>query len=107
MRAEPVDEKSDVWPMGANIFVLLTGLFPYHTEWERPQIERIIAHGYLPDIDQRYRTRSFIEGRLVEIMELWYVSDDFFANVELVGLFPTPLSMYQLLITFLALFLVK
>jgi serine/threonine protein kinase len=69
MRAEPIDEKSDVWPMGALIFGLLTGLFPYYTEWDASTIEKIIASGEPPYLDPRWSHKSYIEGRMVEIME--------------------------------------
>jgi len=55
--------------MGANIFALLTGLFPYYETWEKIEVEKLIASGVKPQIDSRYRSRSYIEGRLVEIME--------------------------------------
>lgn len=55
--------------MGAMIFGLLTGLFPFYTEWDMHTIEDIISEGTRPYIDPRYKTRSYIEGRLVEIME--------------------------------------
>lgn len=69
MRELPIDEKSDVWPMGANILALLTGLFPFHDVYDREEIEEIVYEGFKPHVDPRYRTRSYIEGRLVEIME--------------------------------------
>lgn len=55
--------------MGANMFTLLTGLFPYYEIWDRYEIEKIIADGNKPYLDPRWKTRSYIEGRMVEIME--------------------------------------
>jgi serine/threonine protein kinase len=85
-----VDEKSDVWPLGANIFALLSGLYPYYTEWEPSEVERqfssrpptqhiekIIVSGIKPFLDERYRSRSLIEGRLYEIMEQCFKVDPF------------------------------
>ena len=70
MRGEPIDEKSDVWPMGALMFGLLTGLFPYYTIWERSEVEKVIASGEPPYLDPRWKTNSsFVEGRMVEVME--------------------------------------
>jgi len=69
MQGAPVDEKSDVWPMGANIYILLTGLMPFFTVWDRYEISLLIANGTKPEIDSRYKTRSYVEGRMVEIME--------------------------------------
>lgn len=75
MNAEPINEQSDIWPMGANIFALLTGLFPYHDVWDRKSVEKIVASGFKPELDPRYKTRSFIEGRLVDIMEPCFAFD--------------------------------
>lgn len=69
MRGEPIDEKSDVWPMGALIFGLLTGLFPYYTVWDTKAVEKVIASGEPPYLDPRWKNKSYIEGRMVEIME--------------------------------------
>jgi serine/threonine protein kinase len=66
---EPIDEKSDVWPLGANIFALLSGLFPYYTVMGTKLIEEIIANGTRPYLDPRYRERSLIEGGLYDIMQ--------------------------------------
>jgi len=69
LSAVPVDEKSDVWPLGAMIFGILSGLFPYYHEWSRWNIEPMIAQGVRPYLDPRYRNRSLIEGRLYDIMQ--------------------------------------
>lgn len=66
---ELIDEKADIWPIGANIFALLTGLFPFYEVWETNVVMHLAGGGQKPYIDPRYKTRSFIEGRLVEIME--------------------------------------
>jgi serine/threonine protein kinase len=75
LRGEPIDEKSDVWPMGALIFGLLTGLFPYYTEWDASAVEKIIASGEPPYWDPRWRHKSYIEGRMVEIMEKCFANN--------------------------------
>ena len=72
---EPIDDKSDVWPMGANIFVLLSGLYPYYTEWGTKVIEKIIANGTRPYLDPRYKERSLIEGGLYDIMQQCFEVD--------------------------------
>jgi serine/threonine protein kinase len=69
MNSQDIDEKSDIWPLGANIFVLLSGLYPYYTVWETKAVEHIVSEGIKPILDERYKTRSLIEGRLYEIME--------------------------------------
>lgn len=65
----PIDEKSDVWPLGANIFVLLSGLYPYYTIRDAKLIESIIANGTRPYLDPRYKRRSFIEAGMYDIMQ--------------------------------------
>ena len=77
MKGMPVDEKSDVWPFGAIVMGLLSGLFPFYEVWDRYTIESIIKQGNRPYLDERYSTRSFIEGRLYEVMEAcWEVDPD-------------------------------
>jgi hypothetical protein len=75
MEGLPVDERSDVWPMSANIFVLLSGLYPYYTVNNTKQIEKIIANGTLPYLDPRYKDRSFVERGMYDIMEQGFVVD--------------------------------
>ena len=53
--------------MGNIVFTLLTGLLPYYHESDHSVIQTMAKLGP-PYIDPRYETRSFGEGRLVEIM---------------------------------------
>jgi serine/threonine protein kinase len=62
-----VDTSVDVWPMGNLIFSLLTGLHPYYSETDTWRIQKKTMQGP-PYLDPRYRTRSYIEGRMVKIM---------------------------------------
>lgn len=62
-----LDESVDVWPMGNIIFSILTGLYPYHEHSDIKAIVKRRKEGP-PYIDPRYKTRSYAEGRLVEIM---------------------------------------
>jgi len=62
-----VDESVDVWPMGNVIFAILTGLHPYYEHSDSKQILKKIKQSP-PYIDPRYKTRSYAEGRMVEIM---------------------------------------
>jgi serine/threonine protein kinase len=71
------NEKVDVWPMGNNIYCLLTGLWPYYqygNQQDREVIRRI-RHCEKPFVDDRYRNRSFIESGLVRIMEKTWECD--------------------------------
>lgn len=69
LRGDFVGAPSDVWAMGNNIYILLTGLYPYYDTTSVSKIEEMIQGGETPFIDDRYRNRSMVEGRLVEIME--------------------------------------
>jgi hypothetical protein len=55
--------------MGHGIYGLLTGLFPYYRIFSHTTIREMVREGEKPFIDERYRSRSLIEARLVEIME--------------------------------------
>jgi len=76
---ELINEAADVWPMGAIIYCLLTGLWPYH---EVPvkhlaKQQQLAMDGIPPYLDhQAYKMHgSFIEQRLVEIMDQCLVND--------------------------------
>jgi serine/threonine protein kinase len=62
-----MDESVDIWPMGNILYTLLTGLMPYYFETDWDIIQELTKQGP-PHLDPRYRTRSFIEGRMVDIM---------------------------------------
>jgi len=66
-----LDESVDIWPFGNLLFTLLTGLLPYYDVQSYKSIKAIqqATKRGAPYIDPRYKTRSFIEGRIVEIME--------------------------------------
>ena len=72
---DPLNEKIDVWSFGNNVYSVLTGLFVYYWEMDSKKdtnyknIKKIILEGELTPIDPVYRTRNFIEGKLVEIIE--------------------------------------
>jgi serine/threonine protein kinase len=63
------NEGVDTWALGHGIFGLLTGLFPYYRTFSHTAIRKLVSEGHKPFVDERYRTRSMVEGRLVEIME--------------------------------------
>jgi hypothetical protein len=65
-----VDDRADVFAMGACIFTIITGLYPF---WEYHQIDRhqAIVNGDLPPIDPRYLSAKIhpIESRMLTVME--------------------------------------
>jgi len=65
-----VDETVDLWPMGNLIHSLLTGLWPYYDLDEEEKIQEVTLAGERPYLHPGFRTRSFIERRLTEIMDL-------------------------------------
>ena len=67
-----VDETVDLWPMGNLIHSLLTGLWPYYDLNEEEKIQQVTLAGQRPYLHPGFRTRSLIERRLTEIMDLCY-----------------------------------
>jgi hypothetical protein len=56
------------------IFILLTGLWPYYDipyEQEK-ELQALAIAGELPYINRAYQSRSLIEYRLIELMNLCY-----------------------------------
>jgi serine/threonine protein kinase len=67
-----LDERADLWKTGDLLFSILTGLQPYYNELHEDEsgaIDELLLKGEAPYIDPRYHDRSFIEGRLMEIMQ--------------------------------------
>jgi len=70
LRGAFVGAPADVWAMGNGIYGLLTGLYPYYDSTDQDAtVEEILQQDRKPFVDDRYRNRSLVEGRLVEIME--------------------------------------
>jgi len=69
MEGGETDESADVVSFGKIMYTIMTGLIPYYEKQNTEEAYKAIINGELPYIDPRYRTRSMIEGRLVEIME--------------------------------------
>ena len=72
---EPIDEQIDVYSMGNNIYCLLTGLWPFYEDQHYSAVQAKVLQQERPFIDPRYRTRSFIERRLIEVMEAMWAHD--------------------------------
>jgi hypothetical protein len=58
-----------------NMYALLTGVNPFYTDLTGDEVQQKVINGEKPYIDPRYRSRSFVEGKLVEIMELCWTYD--------------------------------
>lgn len=67
----PLNEKIDVYSFGNNIYALLTGLYPFYVfdGYHEDKVKEKVKAGEKPFVDPRYRTRSYAEGILVDIME--------------------------------------
>ena len=57
------------------MYALLTGLWPFYDVNDDTEVQNKIKRGELPFIDERYRTGSYGERKLVEIMERCWVYD--------------------------------
>ncbi len=66
---DALDEKIDVFSFGNNLYSLLTGAFVYYFEDDYKKIKQMVIHGNMTVIDPVYRSRSYVEGKLVEIIE--------------------------------------
>ena len=73
--ANDLNEKIDIFSFGNNIYGLLTGLWVFYDNEDDEVVQEKIVAGETPYIDKRYRTRSYAEGRLVEIMESCWIMD--------------------------------
>jgi serine/threonine protein kinase len=72
---KPLNEKIDVWSLGMNMYALLTGVNPFYNDLTEEEVQQKVADGEKPFVDPRYRSRSFAEGQLIEIMELCWTYD--------------------------------
>lgn len=73
----PADQGIDTYCMGNNIYTLLTGLwsFYWNAENHEPEVMQAVLEGNRTYIDPRYRTRSAVESKLVELMEETWVQN--------------------------------
>lgn len=88
-----VDERAEAHSLGKFLFTLLTGLMPYYwltsdkallsggvspreaRHGRRDLIKNAVLRGEHPPIDDRFRTRSLVEQRLVELIEMLWPND--------------------------------
>jgi len=73
IRDDPLDEKIDVWSFGNIVYGLLTGLWVFYDTEDDTVVQKRIKKGETAYIDSRYRTRSYAEGVMVEIIEKCWV----------------------------------
>ena len=64
-----LNEKIDVFSLGNMMYGLLTGLEVFYDVEEDKEMQQKLVDGELPYIDPRWKTNSYGEGRLVEIIE--------------------------------------
>lgn len=72
---DKLNEKIDVWSFGNNVYSVLTGLWVYYWEDDYKEIKKLIQDGKKSPIDPIYRSRSFIEGKLADIIEKCWTED--------------------------------
>lgn len=73
MKGAMVDELAETHSFGKILFSLLTGLKPYFwVKGNKFDIKDVALAGELPPIDDRFRNRSLVEGRLAELIPKLY-----------------------------------
>ena len=66
---EPLDEQIDAYSFGNVLYVMLTGLEPFYAVDDDGVVQDGMIGGETPFIDERYRTRSYEEGRICELLD--------------------------------------
>lgn len=75
-RGDPIDEKVDVMSMAHIIYSLLTGMWPFYDIANQDDVgSRVLQNQERPYVSDQYRHGSYIEQRLVEIMERMWAQD--------------------------------
>lgn len=72
---ERLNEKIDVWSFGNNVYSVLTGLWVFHSIDSYKEIKKAILRGERTIIDPVYRSRSYVEAKLVEIIEKCWITE--------------------------------
>lgn len=70
-----LNEQIDVFSFGNNIFGLLTGLWVFYDVDDDGVVQRKVIGGTRAYIDPRWKKRSYIESKLVEVMEKCWIPD--------------------------------
>lgn len=68
-----LNEAIDVFSFGNNIYSLLTGLWVFYDTDDDPSVQEKVINGTRALIDPRWKKRSFIEAKLVEVMEQCWI----------------------------------
>ena len=55
-----IDESADIYPIGNLIFSIITGLYPYYTEYKHKIIQNYILNSKLPYYNPLYNNHSNI-----------------------------------------------
>jgi serine/threonine protein kinase len=64
-----LNEKIDIFSYGNNVYGLLTGLWPFYENEDDDFAQRQVIDGKTSYIDDRYRERSYGEGKMVNLIE--------------------------------------
>ena len=64
-----MNEQIDTYTYGNTIYALLTGLWPFYDVNDDEVVANHVMNGTRSYVDPRYKSRSFIESKLVEVME--------------------------------------
>ena len=65
---KPLNEKIDIYSYGNAVYSLLTGLWPFYDTRNQSEFDVKIGRGDKPYIHPKFKTRSKIEGMLVELL---------------------------------------
>ena len=70
-----MNEQIDVFSFGNNIYGLLTGLWVFYDVDDDGTVQKDVIKGNRAFIDPRWKERSFIESKMVEVMEKCWIGD--------------------------------
>lgn len=60
----------DIFSFGNNVYALLTGLWPFYENEDDGFVQKQLVEGSTGFIDDRYKTRSYAEQKMVAIIEM-------------------------------------